>query len=360
MSKIAALQFPTLALSESRLDYYLKASKDNGANLVVLGEYVINSFFTELLHMPKNMIKEQSEAKKESLIKLAKKYELEIIAPYVSVEAKSYKKLCLKVTPNGVKSYEQQILMPYEHWNEEKFFSNKTPSELKIFTFNYEKIKCALLFGFETHFDIFWQQIMAKKIDLVIVPSACTFESKQRWEELLKTRAFLNSTSILRVNRIGKTKDEWNFYGDTLFINAFGEIESKLGSEEEMLIIEPKKSDEARKLWGFDKILRILKKVNVRKILLQILIFSVLFIVAFTINRILMQNSFIPAGLISDKNEIFLMYLLGVFHDIRFLSAAFLPFLLCGFLSLIFSNIKINNKLVIYSKNFISFFQAFI
>lgn len=89
-----------------------------------------------------------------------------------------------------------------------------------------------------------------------------------------------------------------------------------------------------------------------RKILLQILIFSVLFIVAFTINRILMQNSFIPAGLISDKNEIFLMYLLGVFHDIRFLSAAFLPFLLCGFLSLIFSNIKINNKLVIYSKNF--------
>lgn len=125
MSKIAALQFPTLALSESRLDYYLKASKDNGVNLVVLGEYVINSFFTELLHMPKNMIKEQSEAKKESLIKLAKKYELEIIAPYVSVEAKSYKKLCLKVTPNGVKSYEQQILMPYEHWNEEKFSATK-------------------------------------------------------------------------------------------------------------------------------------------------------------------------------------------------------------------------------------------
>lgn len=89
-----------------------------------------------------------------------------------------------------------------------------------------------------------------------------------------------------------------------------------------------------------------------RKILLQIFIFSVLFIVTFAINRILMQNSFIPTGLISDKNEIFLMYLLGVFHDIRFLSAAFLPFLLCGFLSLIFSNIKINNKLVIYSKNF--------
>ncbi|AXP08452.1 carbon-nitrogen hydrolase family protein [Campylobacter hepaticus] len=256
MNKIAALQFPTLALSESRFDYYLKASKDSGVNLVVLGEYVINSFFTELLHMPKNMIKEQSEAKKESLIKLSKKYELEIIAPYVSVETKALKKLCLKVTPKGIKAYEQQILIPYEHWNEEKFFNNKINKELKIFTFNHDKLKCALLFGFEAHFDIFWQQIMAKKIDLVIIPSACTFQSKQRWEELLKTRAFLNSTNILRVNRIGKTKDEWNFYGDTMWINAFGEIESRLGFEEEMLIIDPKKSDEARKIWAFDKILK--------------------------------------------------------------------------------------------------------
>lgn len=65
MSKIAALQFPTLALSESRLDYYLKASKDNGANLVVLGEYVINSFYRTFAYA-KNMIKEQSEAKKKA------------------------------------------------------------------------------------------------------------------------------------------------------------------------------------------------------------------------------------------------------------------------------------------------------
>ena len=56
MSKIAALQLPTLALSESRLDYYIKASKDNGADLVILGEYVINSFFTELISMPKNTV----------------------------------------------------------------------------------------------------------------------------------------------------------------------------------------------------------------------------------------------------------------------------------------------------------------
>ncbi|MFG5142379.1 carbon-nitrogen hydrolase family protein, partial [Campylobacter lari] len=97
MSSIVALQFPTLALSESRLDYYLKAAKESGANLVVLGEYVLNSFFSELKTMPKSMIKEQSESKKESLIKLSKKYDLTIIAPLISAENDGFKKICIKV-----------------------------------------------------------------------------------------------------------------------------------------------------------------------------------------------------------------------------------------------------------------------
>ncbi|HEF3808436.1 TPA: LTA synthase family protein [Campylobacter jejuni] len=95
-----------------------------------------------------------------------------------------------------------------------------------------------------------------------------------------------------------------------------------------------------------------------RKILLQIFIFSFLFITIFAINRILMQNDFILRGGVSaEKNEIILMYLLGIFHDIRFLSAAFLPLLLCGFLSLIFSNIK-NNKLVAYGKKIYLIFSS--
>lgn len=258
MSSVVALQFPTLALSESRLDYYLKAAKESGANLVVLGEYVLNSFFSELKTMPKSMIKEQSESKKESLIKLSKKYDLTIIAPLISTENDGFKKICIKVNPQGIKNYEQQILMPYAHWNEEKFFNNKKTDKLKLFTFTHEGLKCALLFGFEAHFDIFWQMIMKKKIDLVIIPTASTFDSNQRWLELLKTRAFLNSTNILRVNRIGnlKQENEWKFYGDSFFIDAFGEVQEQLGDQEEMLVVEVSKASEARNLWGFEKIIK--------------------------------------------------------------------------------------------------------
>lgn len=260
MSKIAALQLPTLSLSRLRLEYYLKAAKDSGASLVALGEYVLNSFFTELLSMPRSMIKEQSEKKKKDILELANTYDIGIIAPFIEVSAKSYKKVCLKVDKSGAKAYEQQILMPYAHWNEAKFFANKSES-LKLFTFTHEKLKCALMMGFEAHFDFFWQEVRSKKIDLVIMPTASTFKSDKRWLEMLKTRAFLSSTSILRVNRIGSSKngandDEWLFYGDTLFIDAYGQVIDSLGDKEEMLICEPLKATEARNLWGFEKIER--------------------------------------------------------------------------------------------------------
>lgn len=73
-----------------------------------------------------------------------------------------------------------------------------------------------------------------------------------------------------------------------------------------------------------------------RKILLQISIFSSILILIFSLNRIFMHFTFIPDNLVQNKNEFFLMYILGAYHDIRFLSVAFLPLFLCGFLSLIF------------------------
>lgn len=68
-----------------------------------------------------------------------------------------------------------------------------------------------------------------------------------------------------------------------------------------------------------------------RKVLLQILIFSAIFIVISNLTRVLMHLAFIPQS--ADKIELLKMYLFGSYHDVRFLSAAFLPLLLCGVLS---------------------------
>ena len=90
--KLCALQLGTLPLSDSRIDYYLKLAKDNGAKIVLLGEYVLNTFFSELIKMPASMIKEQSEQKRVALQAMASKYELIILAPIVQVKGKSFSK----------------------------------------------------------------------------------------------------------------------------------------------------------------------------------------------------------------------------------------------------------------------------
>lgn len=258
MTKIAALQLPTLSMSGARIDYYLKAIKDSGAGLVLMGEYELNSFFTELVSMPKSMINEQISHKKELMSELAKKYDLHIIAPLIVPKNGGYAKVCAKFSPKSTKFYEQNILINYEHWNEEKFFLNSSSNnEIPIFT--HDRLKFAVLFGFETHFDMFWQELMQKRVDVVLVPTASTFESEKRWEKLLEIRAFLNHCYILRANRIGKAKFSTpsEFYGDSFVVSPFGEITNRLKNEEGILLAEIDKKDitQASKMLKFREII---------------------------------------------------------------------------------------------------------
>ena len=254
MSRVAALQLHTLAMSDSRIDHYLNLAAKDGASVVVLGEYVINSFFNEIIKMPKSMIKEQSEHKKTSLSAMANRYNLTIIAPLLQIKGKECKKVIAKFSPQSTKYEEQNILIDYPHWNEAKFYSKK--ESFGIMSFSVDRIKFGVIFGFEAHFDRIWTEIVAKKIDCVLLPSACTLNSSNRWNELLKIRALTNNLYIVRVNRLGKAKFddiESEFYGQTMLINPHGEIENSLDSNEGMLMcdIDKKLILQARSIWKF-------------------------------------------------------------------------------------------------------------
>jgi len=256
--KIAGLQLATLPLSNQKLNGYIKSCHKQGIDLVVLGEYVLNSFFKELENIPRMLIKEQSKHKIETLKEYAKKYKMHIIAPIITVEdGKIYKKIG-KFSPDEVIYRDQEFLINYSHWDEESFFDNTATGKIDPIVFRHHNLNFGVINGFEVHFDAFWQKMAKKKVDVVLLPTVSTFGSNYRWNEILKTRAFLNNCYILRVNRIGTYHDEqslWKFYGETYLINPDGHIESSLGSKEEMLIanIDKKELKEARNSWGFRK-----------------------------------------------------------------------------------------------------------
>ncbi len=257
MSVISALQLSTLPMNEAKLDYYARICDKKNIRLVVLGEYVLNNFFKELEVMPKNMIKEQSNHKIKMLQNISKKYNLTIIAPIVRFyEGKIYKCI-LKATPKSMRYYNQYFYIDFKHWNEEKFFTQEK-NEYILPTFTHERIKYGMIFGFELHFDYIFNQIDSKKIDVLLVPSVSTFDSKDRWDELLKMRAFTHNIYILRVNRIGHYKHKlgnWNFYGHSALFNPHGEMEEYLNEEEAMLVVSIDKANihEAKNMWGWRK-----------------------------------------------------------------------------------------------------------
>lgn len=263
---IAALQLPTLGMQATKLDFYLRNAHSRGAKVILLGEYVLNHFFKDIPNIPMNMVKEQSEKHIELLQKFALKYKMIFVAPIVMIKNESYIKNIAKISDKSTIFYEQQILIPYAHWNEKKFFSNTIKALETPMTFTVDGLNIMVMGGFELHFDFFWEQITEKKIDLLLLPTASTFGSHNRWRDIIKTKAFLHGCYILRANRLGEFSDDnvkWKFYGDSMLVEPNGEIYMMLEDKESMLIetINKEVVTEHRKSWGFEKEISIRNKL---------------------------------------------------------------------------------------------------
>ena len=255
---VSALQLPTLGMNATRLEFYLKQAKKRNVDVMLLGEYVLNHFFKELATMSPNMVKEQTRKHLELLQKFAKLYDIIFVAPIIVSKKDGYYKSIAKVSSKSVRYYMQQILLPYAHWNEKAFFQNPVAPLHDPMCFKIRGFSIMIMAGFELHFDPFWESVNRKKIDLVLLPTASTFGSHNRWREIIKTKAFLHNCYILRANRLGEYQDDevkWKFYGDTMLISPEGEVEMMLEDKESMLIevIEKSEINEARKAWGFSK-----------------------------------------------------------------------------------------------------------
>ncbi|HIE34722.1 MAG TPA: carbon-nitrogen hydrolase family protein [Campylobacterales bacterium] len=256
--KIAALQIAYLGMSSNRLDYYLRICKSKDVKIVVLGEYVLNRFFKELEKTPKAMLKEQSLHQIKNLKELAKRYEITIVSPLVNVQKDKIYKTVAIFSPKKSSYYMQQILIDYKHWNEKRFFANSFDCLKEPPTFIVDGVKFGVIAGFELHFNIFFDYFTKKNVDVVLLPTASTFDSNQRWREIIKSRAFLGNFYILRANRIGEFNDKetrWVFYGDSMCVDPNGKIISILADKEELLICDIDKEvvKESRKSWGFKR-----------------------------------------------------------------------------------------------------------
>ena len=166
---MAALQLPTLGINATRLEFYFKNAAKRGAKVVLFGEYVLNHFFKEIKSMPRSMLKEQSSRHLNVLKEYAKMYDMVIIAPIIKIKKEKLYKSIAKITPKQISYYDQQILIPYGHWNEEEFFVNVKKPLKSPMTFSADGFKIMVIAGFELHFPEILGVCKAKK------DRSCTF-----------------------------------------------------------------------------------------------------------------------------------------------------------------------------------------
>jgi predicted amidohydrolase len=254
--RAATLQLSAQGLSSTKLYNYIRIAHKKGIKVLLLGEYILNPFFKELQTMSIAMIKEQATLQSKILKELSSTYNMTIVAPLVMVKKKKVYKTIAKFAPSSTSYYEQQILINYSHWNEEKFFANEIKKIQTPLVFKVDGFKFSVISGFELHFDEIFSKLDSKNIDCILVPSVSTFESYERWKALITTRAFTHNCYILRANRIGEYQDKeftWKFYGDSVLASPNGELLEHLGNKEELMIVDMSHTEvvHARRSWGF-------------------------------------------------------------------------------------------------------------
>ena len=252
----AVLQLPSIGMSSTKLYHYVRIAHKKGVRVLLLGEYLLNSFFKEIEGMSIGMIKEQSEHQTKILKELSSTYNMTIIAPLVIVKKKKAYKAIVKFAPNSCSYYFQQVLINYPHWNEQKFFANEHLELKAPLIFSVDHFRFAVMSGYEMHIDKLWNFTSQKNVDAVLISSVSTFESSTRWRSIAQMRALTHNCYVLRANRIGEYKEQdyiWKFYGDSFLIDPNGELISELGNKEELLIVQMDHSEviEAKRSWGF-------------------------------------------------------------------------------------------------------------
>ncbi len=254
--RAAVLQLSSQGMSSTKFYNYVRIAHKQGVKVLLLGEYILNPFFKELQDMTPSMIAEQERFQSKVLSELSKDYELSILAPLLSVKKGKIYKTISRFSGGKRFNYEQQILINYSHWNEERFFANEIKELKAPPVFSVDGFRFAILSGFELHFDELFILLKEKNIDCLLLPSVSTFDSYERWKNLILSRAFTNNFYILRANRIGEFKDQdttWKFYGDSVLASPDGELLEHLGDKEELLIADMSHKEvvEARRFWEF-------------------------------------------------------------------------------------------------------------
>lgn len=121
-----------------------------------------------------------------------------------------------------------------------------TPSDDGFRVFDTEYGKIGIVICFDRHYPESIRTEALRGADLILIPTANTkAEPGEMFEWELRVQAFWNSVAIVMCNRVG-TEGEMQFSGESIVVDANGEVVMKADDTEQILYVDVDLSESAR------------------------------------------------------------------------------------------------------------------
>lgn len=175
----------------------------------------------------------------ETLKKLARNFKVYIHGgSIIEYDAGNYFNTTCVINPTGeiIAKYRKINLFNFsslkkESYNEAALFS---PGDA-IITYDIGNIKIGATICFDLRFCKIFEQLIKKNVDVIVVPSAFTYETgKAHWEILCRARAIETQCYLLAPAQTGTYRDNVetrSTWGHSMIVNPWGDIIAKLESE---------------------------------------------------------------------------------------------------------------------------------
>ncbi|GIO20273.1 hydrolase [Oceanobacillus oncorhynchi subsp. incaldanensis] len=225
------IKFGDVNANIKKIESLLQDTEIENSNIIVLPELWTTGYDLENIN---KLATDNLEPMKTFIQKLAKEYNINIVAGSVmNKKSEGIMNTSFVVNRNGecIHEYSKIHLVPMMKEPEYMVGGNNKAS-----TFELDGVNMGVLICYDLRFPELFRRLALGGAKIIYVVAEWPIERTNQWLTLLKARAIENQCFIVASNIVGKQPIGAEFAGNSIIIDALGNVIEKADSKEETVL----------------------------------------------------------------------------------------------------------------------------
>lgn len=217
---------------------FIKEAAENNADIILFPEVQLTEFFPQYEKKDVSQYRLKIDSDEVKALQAACKEARIIAVPNIYLdEGGSAYDASMLIDNNGeVIGIQKMVhIAQAKQFYEQDYY---TPSDDGFKVFETEFGKIGVVVCFDRHYPESIRTETLMGADIILIPTVNTkSEPSEMFEWELRVQAFQNSVAIAMCNRVG-TEDEMNFSGESIVVDANGNVIAKADDKEQVLYVD--------------------------------------------------------------------------------------------------------------------------